>query len=75
MGPRKAQNEENKRIRKKRNERKLCEQLSHVDAFDTLLAFIMPWPVFVVRGSWLGIRNSKRRLPTLLLLLNRRFAF
>jgi hypothetical protein len=45
------------RIRKKRNERKLCEQLSHVAAFDTLLAFVNATAGFsACRVEW-GIWN------------------
>lgn len=60
-----------KRKNQKRNERKLCEQLSHVDALTHF------WPVFCIciaveRGDWNQTtkKKARKRLPTLLLLLN-----
>lgn len=60
-----------------RNERKLCEQLSHVVHLTHFLAFLMPWPWCCCQPRWghFGvIKQSKKeremeRLPTLLLWL------
>lgn len=55
----KASAREEKEPEVKRNERKLCEQLSHVAAFDTLLAFVNAMAGFFAarrRGSG-GFRN------------------
>lgn len=48
--PKKRKNQKEK----KRNERKLCEQLSHVAAFDTLLAFMNATAGFLFR-AWIEV--------------------